>query len=123
MSLTKISRLLSRSRTAAGFGSGVIVSPEGLILTAGHVVNTGASQFEIFFPGGQTATARLLGYNLNVDAAMLKLEGSGPWPFVELGHQATLKRGDWVVCLGHSGGYELRSKTAGPNGSCFGLSR
>ncbi|MFM7563340.1 MAG: S1C family serine protease [Planctomycetota bacterium] len=94
----------------AGFGSGVIVSSEGLILTAGHVVNTGASQFEIFFPGGQTASARLLGYNLNVDAAMLKLEGSGPWPFVELGEQASLKKGDWVVCLGHSGGYELGRK-------------
>lgn len=94
----------------AGFGSGVIVSPEGLVLTAGHVVNTGASQFEIFFPGGQTATARLLGYNLNVDAAMLKLEGAGPWPFVELGEQASLKKGDWVVCLGHSGGYELGRK-------------
>jgi len=94
----------------AGFGSGVIVSPEGLILTAGHVVNTGASQFEIFFPGGQTATARLLGYNLNVDAAMLKLEGAGPWPFVELRRQASLKKGDWVVCLGHSGGYELGRK-------------
>ena len=93
-----------------GFGSGVIVSPEGLILTAGHVVNTGVSQFEIFFPGGQTATARLLGYNLNVDAAMLKLEGPGPWPFVELGKQAALKKGDWVVCLGHSGGYELGRK-------------
>lgn len=94
----------------AGFGSGVIVSPEGLILTAGHVVNTGASQFEIFFPGGQTATARLLGYNLNVDAAMLKLEGAGPWPFAELGQQTSLRRGDWVVCLGHSGGYELGRK-------------
>jgi serine protease Do len=94
----------------AGFGSGVIVSSEGLILTAGHVVNTGASQFEIFFPGGQTATARLLGFNLNVDAAMLKLEGAGPWPFVELGEQASLKKGDWVVCLGHSGGYELGRK-------------
>lgn len=94
----------------AGYGSGVIVSPEGVILTAGHVVNTGASQFEIFFPGGQTATARLLGYNLNVDAAMLKLEGTGPWPFVELGQQASLNKGDWVVCLGHSGGYELGRK-------------
>jgi serine protease Do len=94
----------------AGFGSGVIVSSEGLILTAGHVVNTGASQFEIFFPGGQSASARLLGYNLNVDAAMLKLEGAGPWPFVELGEQASLKKGDWVVCLGHSGGYELGRK-------------
>jgi serine protease Do len=94
----------------AGFGSGVIVSPEGLILTAGHVVNTGATQFEIFFPGGQTATARLLGFNLNVDAAMLKLEGRVPWPFVELGQQASLKKGDWVVCLGHSGGYELGRK-------------
>lgn len=93
-----------------GFGSGVIVSPDGLILTAGHVVNTGASQFDIFFPGGRTAKARLVGFNLNVDAAMLQLSGAGPWPSVELGRQADLDRGDWVVCLGHSGGYELGRK-------------
>lgn len=93
-----------------GYGSGVIVSPEGLILTAGHVVNTGVSQFDIFFPGGQTAKARLVGFNLNVDAAMLQLSGPGPWPSVELGRQAELDRGDWVVCLGHSGGYELGRK-------------
>ncbi|MFO0260596.1 MAG: hypothetical protein ACK53V_03135, partial [Planctomycetota bacterium] len=52
-----------------GYGSGVIVSREGLILTAGHVVNTGISQFDIFFSSGQTAKARLVGFNLNVDAA------------------------------------------------------
>lgn len=94
----------------SGYGSGVIVSPEGLILTAGHVVNMGPSQFEIFFPSGQTATARLVGFNLNIDAAMLQLIGSGPWPHVKLGQQADLRRGDWVVCLGHSGGYELGRK-------------
>jgi len=93
-----------------GYGSGVIVSREGLILTAGHVVNTGISQFDIFFSSGQTAKARLVGFNLNVDAAMLQLVGAGPWPSVELGRQADLDRGDWVVCLGHSGGYELGRK-------------
>jgi len=93
-----------------GYGSGVIVNPEGLILTAGHVVNTGVSQFDIFFSSGQTAKARLVGFNLNVDAAMLQLVGAGPWPSVELGKQSDLERGDWVVCLGHSGGYELGRK-------------
>lgn len=93
-----------------GFGSGVIVSPDGLILTAGHVVSTGVESFELFFPSGRTATARLIGYNLDVDAAMLQIDGNQKWPFVRIAESDQPTPGSWAIGLGHSGGYELGRK-------------
>lgn len=94
----------------AGVGSGVIVSRDGLILTAAHVMSTEQATYEIFFSDGTTARARRLGRNLDVDAGMLQLEGDRQWPHVELGSSDALKKGDWVVSLGHSGGFELGRK-------------
>jgi len=94
----------------SGVGSGVIVSRDGLILTAAHVMSTDLATYEIFFSDGTTARARRLGRNLDVDAGMLQLEGNRRWPFVELGSSDALKKGDWVVSLGHSGGFELGRK-------------
>lgn len=95
-----------------GFGSGVVVSEDGLILTAGHVI-TGPGPYEVIFPSGQTVRAKRLGKNLDVDSGMLKLESPGPWPYVEIANVQPNRRGSdpmigqWVVCLGHSGGFEL----------------
>lgn len=88
-------------------GSGVIVSAEGLILTAGHVVE-GLEKVTVVFPDGKQAAAKVLGANLSKDAAMVKLEGKGPWPFVERGKSREVKVGDFVVALGHAGGYDAR---------------
>ena len=93
-----------------GVGSGVIVDRDGLILTAAHVMSTNRASYEIFFPDGTTATARRLGRNMDVDAGMLQLEGNREWPHVELGTSDSLNKGDWVVSLGHSGGFELGRK-------------
>jgi serine protease Do len=38
---------------------------------------------------------------------MVQLDEPGPWPFVELAEDDSLKVGDWLVCLGHPGGYEI----------------
>lgn len=94
-----------------GFGSGVVVNADGLILTAGHVMGEGNAdqEYEVIFASGRTAKARPLGKNLNVDAGMIQLIGPGPWPFVEVA-EADAKVSDWVVNLGHSGGYELGRK-------------
>ncbi|MBL8890975.1 MAG: trypsin-like peptidase domain-containing protein [Planctomycetaceae bacterium] len=89
------------------FGSGVIVSPDGLVLTAGHVILSPAREFTILLPNGKTAKAKPLGKNLNHDAGMLQIEETGPWPHVEIGEASGLRRGTWVVALGHSGGYDL----------------
>ena len=104
-----------------GFGSGVIVSPDGLVLTAGHVMGTGraGAEFEVIFPSGKVARARALGKNLNHDAGMVQLIGPGPWPFVKVA-EADPKNSDWVVCLGHSGGYELGRKPPVRTGRILG---
>lgn len=92
-----------------GSGSGVVVSPDGYILTAGHVLTTNPQKRDliVYFPDGSTARARPLGMNLNVDAGMCKLIGDRKWPYVEVGDAKQVKRGDWCITIGHSGGYEL----------------
>lgn len=92
-------------------GSGVVVSADGLILTAGHVVTdleTGevAEQVTILFEDGEESKARLLGMNRTHDAAMLQLIGEGPWAFSTLGDSAELRPGEWVVATGHPSGYD-----------------
>jgi serine protease Do len=89
------------------YGSGVIVSPDGLVLTAGHVIISRAATFSILLPNGKIATAKPLGKNLNQDAGMLQIQEPGPWPHVELGEASKLRRGEWVVAMGHSGGHDL----------------
>ncbi len=93
----------------SGVGSGVIVSPDGLILTAGHVMSTDYAEYEVYFPNGKSAMATRLGRNLDIDSGMIKLKG-GNWPHVEIGSSDALQKGDWVVSLGHSGGFELGRK-------------
>jgi serine protease Do len=93
-----------------GFGSGVVINESGLIMTAGHVVNGSPAEVEIFFPSGVTTQARIVGFNLDVDAALLQITEPGKWPYSELAENNSTQVGDWVVCLGHSGGYEVGRK-------------
>jgi len=86
-------------------GSGVIVSADGLILTAAHVVE-GSRELTVIFPNGSQAKAMVLGANYNRDAAMVKLIGEGPWPFAEVGDSSALEVGDFVVAMGHPKGYD-----------------
>ncbi len=92
-----------------GAGSGVVVSPDGLILTAGHVMASRSGEYEIIFPSGRTAKAKAIGKNLSADAGMLQITDPGPWPYVEIENEEQ-QVGDWVITLGHSGGYELGRK-------------
>lgn len=94
-----------------GFGSGVVVNAEGLVLTAGHVMSSNdKAKYEVLFPSGRTVSAKPLGKNLNDDAGMLQLIGPGPWPHVKMRQADDIKAGDWVITLGHSGGFELGRK-------------
>ena len=86
-------------------GSGVVVSREGLILTAAHVVQ-GADQMLVIFPNGKQMRGKVLGANYSKDIAMVKIEKQGDWPAVGLGESKSLEAGDWVVALGHSAGFD-----------------
>lgn len=96
--------LIAESTGASG--SGVIVSEDGLILTAAHVIQ-GAEEVLVVFPDGRQLTGESLGANYSRDAAMVRIRNpESPLPFVELGASRTLAAGDWVVALGHSGGFD-----------------
>ena len=94
-----------------GFGTGVIVSADGLVLTAGHVmVSQDKGQYEVVLSTGRVVKARALGKNLNHDSGMMQIIEDGPFPFVELSKTNKFKQGQWVVSLGHSGGWKLGRK-------------
>jgi len=87
-------------------GSGIIVSADGLILTAAHVIQ-GAEELIVVFPDGREVKGQSLGANYTRDAAMVRIVGNdGPWPVAGLGASRTLEAGDWVVALGHSAGFD-----------------
>jgi serine protease Do len=95
--------LLSEDTNSSG--SGVLVSADGLILTAAHVVQ-GAKEMFVVFPDGEQVTGKVLGANYSKDIAMVKAMGKGPFPFVKLGESKPLRAGDWLVALGHSTGFD-----------------
>lgn len=93
------------SEKTGSSGSGVIVSGDGLILTAAHVVQ-GMKEVDVYFPDGKKWLGRVLGANYSKDIGMVKMTDPGPWPHVELGESKPLEAGDWVVALGHSAGFD-----------------
>jgi serine protease Do len=87
-------------------GSGVIVSEDGLVMTAGHVVGKPGQDVTFFFSDGKTAKGKTLGMYASADAGMMKITDPGKWPFVEKGQSAALKPGTWCVAIGHPLGYQ-----------------
>jgi serine protease Do len=93
-------------RVGAAQGSGVIVSEDGYVLTAGHVSGIPDRDIELILPDGKKLKGKSLGRNGGIDSGMLKITTEGKWPFVPLGKSAELKRGQWCLTLGHPGGYK-----------------
>lgn len=93
------------SEKSGSSGSGVIVSKDGLILTAAHVTQ-GLKEVDIYFADGKKYPGKVLGSNFSKDVGMVKMTEAGPWPSVELGESKPLVAGDWVVALGHSAGFD-----------------
>jgi serine protease Do len=91
---------------ATGSGSGVLVSADGLILTAGHVSGEPGRNVTVLMPDGKSYKAKTLGGNGTVDSGMVKITEAGTWPFVELGQSSAMKKGDWCLTTGHPGGFK-----------------
>ena len=89
-----------------GAGSGVVVSSDGLILTAAHVIGKTGKKMKVRFPDGKTASAISLGGSEISDAGMLQILDKGPWPFVEIAKNKNSKIGDWCFGIGHPGGFD-----------------
>lgn len=89
-----------------GAGSGVVVSSDGLILSAAHVVSALGDEVTVLFPDGKRAKAKPLGADFDRDAAMLKITDPGEYPHVEIADEAPLQINQWCVALGHPGGFD-----------------
>jgi serine protease Do len=95
---------------AAGGGSGVVVSEDGLLLTSAHVVD-GAERVSATFTDGSELSARVVGADPLSDLAVLRADDGGLVP-AELGDAAGLRVGQLVVAIGNPHGY-AGSVTAG----------
>ena len=93
------------SEESGASGSGVISTPDGIILTAAHVIE-GAEKVLVVFPDGKQVTGKVLGANLSKDIGLVKIEEKGPWPYMERGESKPLEAGDWVIAMGHSAGFD-----------------
>ena len=86
-------------RQQSGLGSGVIVSPEGYVLTNNHVIE-GADQIEVTLPDARRAAARLIGADPDSDLAVLKI-ALDRLPVMTLGNSDALQVGDPVLAIGN----------------------
>ncbi|MGQ9576246.1 MAG: trypsin-like peptidase domain-containing protein [Thermoguttaceae bacterium] len=82
-------------------GSGVVVSSDGYVLSAGHVVGKPGQKAVFLFPDGKTANGTTLGVNRDTDAGLLKIGEPGTWPFVPMRKRGTIRPGTWCLALGH----------------------
>jgi serine protease Do len=93
-----------------GSGSGVIVSADGLVMTAAHVSAGVGKEVSVDMPDGTKLKAETLGLDSETDAALIqiteKLPEGKPFPTVEINRTDDTKLGDWVFSLGHSGGFD-----------------
>lgn len=95
------------SQRGGGAGSGVIVSSEGLILTAAHVVAALSDDVIVIFPDGSRKEAKKLGGDYDRDAAMVQITEEGDYPHAKVGKSRDLLRNEWCVALGHPGGFDV----------------
>ena len=88
-------------------GSGVIINEDGLIMTAGHVTEAAGKELTIIFPDGRSVKGESLGANRTRDAGLARITEEGKWPFAKIGDSKKAKLGEWLIAMGHPGGYDL----------------
>ncbi len=90
-----------RKRVENSLGSGVVVRPDGLVVTNFHVI-AGADEIKVVFADRREFTATVLREDQRSDLAVLKIEpDGGDFPYIELGDSDELEVGDLVIAIGN----------------------
>ena len=101
-----------QSREQKGSGSGVIIRPDGYIVTNNHVV-ANATQIQVTLNNNQQYDATVVGTDPATDVAIIKVDATD-LPAIPLGDSDQLRLGEWVLAIGSPLGAQLRSTiTAG----------
>lgn len=88
-----------RTPQSTSFGSGVIVSADGYILTNNHVIE-GGREIKVTLADGKDLKANLIGTDPNTDIAVLKIDGSG-FAHAAMGDSDSISVGEWVLAVGN----------------------
>jgi serine protease Do len=89
----------SRPRVQKGFGSGVIISADGYIITNNHVVES-AEEVNVKLNDNREFKAQVIGRDPNTDVALLKIKAEN-LPYIKYGDSDGLKLGEWVLAVGN----------------------
>ena len=87
-------------RAMVGSGSGVIISPDGYIITNIHVI-ANASNLEVTLNNNKTYSAKVIGTDPKTDIALIKIEGDSEFSFIPFGDSNNIKIGEWVLAVGN----------------------
>jgi S1-C subfamily serine protease len=93
------------ARERGGLGSGIVISPDGLVLTNSHVVGS-SKEIRLRDIEGIVTDARVLGVDPDTDLALLRADGVRDLRYASLGDSKTLRRGQLVVAIGNPLGFE-----------------
>ena len=83
-----------------GTGSGVIISPDGYIVTNNHVI-ANSSQLEVTLNNNKTYEAEVIGTDADTDIALLKIDADDALPYLAFGDSDNAKIGEWVLAVGN----------------------
>jgi serine protease Do len=90
----------TKSYPRVGMGSGVIVSPDGYLITNNHVIEN-ADQIEVTTNDNRIFTAELIGTDPSSDIAVLKIIGDQSFPYVRFADSDQTRIGEWVLAVGN----------------------
>jgi S1-C subfamily serine protease len=93
------------ARERGGLGSGIVISPDGLVLTNSHVVGT-SKEIRLRDTEGVVTDARVLGVDPDTDLALLRADAMRDLSYAALGNSKSLRRGQLVVAIGNPLGFE-----------------
>ncbi len=100
-----------RAPNASGSGSGLIVDPDGHIITNNHVIGD-AAEIEVRLSDKTKLIAQVIGKDPDTDLALLKVTADRPLPSARFGDSSTVKVGQWVLAVGNPFGLD-RTVTLG----------
>ncbi len=89
-----------RTQPRVGFGSGVILTEDGYIVTNNHVID-GADEIDVTLNDNRTFKGRLIGSDDKTDLALIKIEVDEKLPALPVGDSDELKVGEWVLAVGN----------------------
>jgi len=92
-------------RERGGLGSGIVISPDGLVLTNSHVVGS-SKEIRLQDIEGFVTDAHVLGTDPDTDLALLRADGARDLRYASLGNSKNLRRGQLVVAIGNPLGFE-----------------